>query len=227
MASPKKSALYCKCHRACFFNVFQKQVTLYGASRTDAGVHAYGQVAVFSTDLNLDIHTMKRAINASLPPSILIRSLDLVSDSFNPRYDVIQKTYWYHFFTDEPLPWVRRFGYFSHEKFDLDLLGQALAVFVGTHDFRSFCTGNEYMSTVRTIDVIRLDFNDQLGAYKIVFQGKSFLRYMIRRIVGGCFFAAQKKVEIDELKRVLEAKNSHQRIKTAPAQGLTLHEISY
>lgn len=212
-----------------FFDVFKKKIRLLAASRTDAGVHAFGQVACFTTDLTIDSQKLKRALNKSLPASIVIRDLEPVGSSFHPRYCVTQKTYWYHFFPQQPLPWVERYGYFQNSilDFDLELLKEALQVFVGTHDFRSFCSGYDIKNTIRTIDSISLDFNEEWNAYKIVFKGKGFLRYMIRRIVGASFQVSQKKLKINELQDILNQKDPNQRIITAPAQGLILHEILY
>lgn len=210
-----------------FCSIFKREIRLLAASRTDAGVHAHGQVATFTTDLPLDAQKMMWAFNRGLPSSIMIRSLEMVDPSFHPRYDVVQKVYWYHFFTEQSLPWVERYGYYSQKPVDLALLEQALQIFVGTHDFRSFCTGSELKNTVRTIDSIVLDGNPQFNAYRIIFKGQGFLRYMIRRIVGGCFAVAQGALPLDELRAILKEKDPHQQIVTAPAQGLMLYEILY
>lgn len=210
-----------------FYAVFKKKITLAGASRTDAGVHAQGQVATFTTDLSITTETMRWALQRSLPASIFLHTLELISESFNPRYDVIQKIYWYHFFLQQPLPWVQNYGYHQIKPIDLVILQQALQVFVGTHDFRSFCSGNDKDNTVRTIESITLDFNEQLGAYRIIFKGRSFLRYMLRRIVGAALHIAEKKQDLFILQQALEEKNPQQKFVTAPPQGLMLHEIIY
>jgi tRNA pseudouridine38-40 synthase len=210
-----------------FYDVFKKRIHLLAASRTDAGVHAYGQVASFTTDLDLDIQKLKRALQNSLPASIIIRSLEPALSDFNPRYHVLQKTYYYHFFLNQPLPWVQRFGYYHSLPLDLIEFERTLQMFVGTHDFRAFCTGNEMKSTVRTIESIHLDFNHDLGAHRIVFKGKSFLRYMIRRIVGTAFQVCHKKLNPDIVQQALMQKRSNQFFCKAPAHGLMLHEIIY
>jgi tRNA pseudouridine38-40 synthase len=206
-----------------FYNVFKKKIHLAAASRTDAGVHAYGQVASFKTDLAIDPQKMRWA----LPPAINLRSLEIICDTFNPRYDVVQKVYWYHFFLKQPSPWVQRFGYYHPTVFNYELLQDSLQYFVGTHDFRSFCSGSDLKNTMRTIDSIELVFNEQWDAYRIVFYGKSFLRYMIRRIVGACFEINQKKSDPIILKKILEEKNPCQLFSTAPAHGLMLYEVNY
>ena len=95
-----------------FFTVFGRSIKITGASRTDAGVHALGQVASFSTDLNIDPKRMAHAWTGLLPTSILIRKIEVVKQTFNPRAFVKQKTYYYHFFLRRPLPFIYPYGYF-------------------------------------------------------------------------------------------------------------------
>lgn len=210
-----------------FYDVFKKKIHLTAASRTDAGVHAYGQVAAFTTDLTLDFEKMRWALQRSLPASITIRCLEPIFFEFNPRYDVIQKVYWYQFFLKQPLPWLQRFGYYQSQPVDLTLLEKALQIFVGTHDFRSFCSGTDAKTTLRTIDSIDVQYDEQWASYRIVFKGRSFLRYMIRRIVGASLYVAQKNLDLSFLHKALEEKNPCQLFPTAPAQGLMLQEVSY
>ena len=107
-------------------------------------------------------------------------------------------------------------------------LEQALQVFVGTHDFRSFATGDEKESTVRTIDAISLHYCKRLGAYRIMVTGKGFLKYMVRRIVGACLEVASHDIlSIDDLEAVLAAKNPEHHLPKAPAQGLLLRRVCY
>ena len=105
-----------------FFTVLKKNIHLLGASRTDAGVHAHGQVANFTTDLAIPTKKILFAWNNVLPNDVIIRSLEEVSSSFNPRYDVEQKTYWYHFFLEQPLPPFNQYGYYIKQPLDLILL---------------------------------------------------------------------------------------------------------
>ncbi len=93
-----------------FHEVYKKPISILGASKTDAGVHAVGQVAVFKTDLDLDAKTMQWAWNNALPESISLRSLEYVPD-FHPHYNVINKTYYYHLFPDRPSPFFSRSGW--------------------------------------------------------------------------------------------------------------------
>ena len=126
-----------------FAAIFDRKISILGASRTDAGVHALGQVATFKTDVTVSEIKMMYAWNNSLPDDIVIRSLEEVYEHFHSQYDVAQKTYWYHFTFERPVPFLQRYGWHVLYPVDLEKLQQCLAVFVGTHDFRSFATGED------------------------------------------------------------------------------------
>lgn len=209
-----------------FANVFGYSIKLIGASRTDAGVHALGQVATFSTDLILSCQKILDAWNNRLPNDIVIRSLRMVDD-IHPRHNVQQKTYRYHIFLERPLPFVQRYGFFYTYSLNIELLQDAFKVFIGTHDFRSFCTGDEQESTVRTIDSISLQYLERWNVYRVEVKGPGFLRFMIRRIVGACLHVASGQSSIDVLQRVLDEKDPRQMLPNAPAKGLMLYKIVY
>ncbi len=212
-----------------FAQHFDRKIKITGASRTDAGVHAIGQIATFSTDLDIDHQKLLSAWNDALPPTIVVRSLEQVADDFHPIYGVEEKTYWYHFFLNRPLPFVERYGWFFRRNLDLEKLEQALRIFVGTHDFRSFCTGTDMgENTVRTITHISLERFEQFGAWRIVVKGPGFMRHMIRRVVGAAMQIASKDgINIDYLADVLAQKNPRQTLVNAPAKGLCLYKIKY
>lgn len=216
--------------RSTFLQVFDMPVHLLGASRTDAGVHALGQVVRVQTPLSINQEKMLQAWDNALPPDIVIRSLAQESNDFNPLACVASKTYWYRFFIERPLPFVQRYGYWLRYSIDIKKLQKALAVFVGEHDFRSFATGDDMVGgTVRTINSIEITDDVQTGAHCIIFKGPGFLRYMIRRIAGACIeVASRDSLSIDDLRIALDQKNPYQpTLPTAPAKGLLLHSIKY
>ncbi len=213
-----------------FKKVFgQKPAFFLGASRTDAGVHAHGQTIMLETDIPIPLEKFGNAWNAQLPDDIVICDVQLVNASFHSHYSVINKTYHYHIFVKRPAPFVQRYGWYYRFALDIKKLEETLQVFVGTHDFRSFCTTDEDdVDTVRTIESVAVDFNKQLGAYRIAITGPKFLRYMIRRMVGAAVeVASRKDISIDYLRQVLQEKNAQQRLYKAPAQGLVLYKIKY
>lgn len=211
-----------------FRSVFGCDISLFAASRTDAGVHALGQVAIVRSPIQVPVDKLKHAWNNALPKDILIKAVFSLEKLIHPHAGVRQKTYWYHFFTEQPLPFFQRYGWNVDRSVDIELLKKALSVFVGTHDFRSFCTGNEMNSTVRTVDSISVEFVKEVNAYRIVIKGKGFLRYMVRRIVGACLdVACFKKATIDDLTKALLAVDPSNTLLNAPAKGLVLQQIVY
>lgn len=227
-ALPNKPSLAATLNYA-FKTVFKKDIKVLGASRTDAGVHALGQVAHITTDLNISADKLKWAWNNALPADISIRSLELVDDNFNPFCNVEQKIYHYHFFTERPLPFIQRYGYFYPYKIDFDILKQALQTFVGTHDFCAFKSSEDLRTnTIRTIDAISLDYLPRYKAYRITVKGQKFLRHMIRRIVGASLsVASNKNHTLTMLQQVMASCNPRHTLPNAPAQGLMLYKIIY
>ena len=188
-----------------FKKVFNHEITIVGASRTDAGVHALNQVATFTCALAIEPERMQWAWNNLLPDDMYIITLQPVDDDFDLYAQVAQKTYVYHIFTKRPSPFVARYGYTHYQALDVKKLDDALQKFVGTHDFRSFCTGDDREHTIRRVDSIMIepiterDVYDLLvnriiqplakngetfDGYRITVKGPGFLRYMIRRMVG-------------------------------------------
>lgn len=211
-----------------FSKVFGQSIELSAASRTDAGVHALGQVATFYTSLNIDPDRMRSAWNGKLPADIVIQSIEQLHEPFHVQHMVVQKTYWYHVCLKRPLPFVARYGYWHRFPFTVEKLQEGLNCFVGTHDFRSFCTGDEHTSTIRTVDAITIEQISQFDALRIVIKGPGFLRYMIRRMVGAALtVASQPSLSVEDILRILHEKNPEHKLPTAPARGLVLKKITY
>jgi tRNA pseudouridine38-40 synthase len=208
------------------YQIFRKEIPFTGASRTDAGVHAYGQVARMSLDVSMTSNQVKRLLNNSLPAGISVRTVEEVPDTFHPRIGVDEKVYYYHFFTEQPLPFFSRYGIYV-PRLDLDKFKEVLTVFKGTHDFRSFVTGDQGRTTVRTITEIELLYNKKFDAYQVRVAGPSFLTHMIRRIVGASFHVATTDLSKEVLVHALEKKDPAHNLFVAPAQGLLLQSISY
>lgn len=211
-----------------FKATFDHDCTLVGASRTDAGVHALGQVAKLGTALDLEPDALKRVLNAHLPTDIALRAVERCDEHFNPQYPVHKKIYYYHVTAERPSPFVAPYCFYYRFGFDRVKLEHALQLFVGTHDFRSFCTGNDHDSTVRTVSRIEVKFMKRFNGCRIIIEGPGFLRYMIRRMVGAALvIAADTERSVDEIPAALAAKNPAQHFLTASAQGLLLRKIIY
>lgn len=211
-----------------FKKIFNKNVIIVGASRTDAGVHAMGQVAIARTDFQIDSQKLLNAWNNLLPEDIVIKFLEVARPEFHPMIKVKQKIYFYDFCLKRPEPFNYRYSWFYHWPVDIEKLKECLNIFIGTHDFRSFSTGYEMKSTIRKIDDISLEYIPEREIYRIIIKGKSFLRYMIRRIVGACIeVASRKDLQVSDLIESLEQKTPMQLLPNAPAKGLLLYKIIY
>ncbi len=214
-----------------FYKIFKQEIAILGASRTDAGVHALNQVAQFHANLMLPEEGMRNAWNDLLPPSIHIRKLERVDNSFNPCRRVKQKTYYYVLFLKKPLPFVARFGwYYRFIHFvDMDKFYKCLQLYIGEHDFASFCKVEDpNKSTIRRIDSISVKKLERLSALLISIKGKSFLHFQIRRMIGYALDVARRKdLTIDYLQAVIDSKNPQQTLLKADGKGLCLRKVIY
>ncbi len=219
--------------RESFLGIFkQDQLLLVGASRTDAGVHAQGQTVRIRTTLkNVSPEKLLMIWNKALPQDILIKELYKVNDQFHPQHNILGKTYEYKIFTKRPDPTQAHLGWFVTYPIDAHLLIKSLSCFVGTHDFKNFCKEELNKNTIKTIESINVIFCNTTENYIITFKGKSFLRHMIRRIVGSAITLASTKTKNitsdTELKNIFFELNPSKLLLTAPAQGLCLKQIDY
>lgn len=219
------------CLEQTFFNVFNEKISIIGASRTDTGVHALGQVATFYSTLSLQEHMIQKAWNDRLPRSIYIRKLNAVYEKFHPCNNVLQKTYLYHLFLQKPLPFVARYGWnyqFIHHV-NMPKFNSALALYQGTHNFGSFCkVEDEKKTTIRTIDTITIKKLSRWNILQITIKGKSFLRYQIRRMIGYALdVARQPKLSLSYLQDILNNPNPQQTLVKAESCGLCLRKVVY
>jgi len=202
-------------------------VELQGSSRTDAGVHALGQVAAFTIDSPVPTENLVRALNDLLPDDIAILQAVEVPESFDPISDTQSKIYRYTLYTG-PIRPVLRIRYCWHRPGLLDVaaMAEAAAVLVGTHDFKSFASaGDQRLSSVRTI----LRCNVQCEGEFIYFdvQADGFLYNMVRNIVGTLVEVGRGRWTSADMHRILAAQNRAQAGPIAPACGLCLMEIYY
>lgn len=212
-----------------FTSLFKHPVRMRGISRTDAGVHALGQVISVRTALSISPESLQFAMNNVLPTSVVIRSVRKI-DADTSLFDGIEKKiYYYHFFLDRPLPNVARYGWHYQYSVDIEKLRSCLDLFCGTHDFTSFRNSDDPRTdTVRTIESIRLTYLKSYKTYRITVVGQSFMRHMIRRIVGACIeVASRPTLSVTVLTQALAEKKSYQQLPTAPAHGLVLRKIIY
>jgi len=208
--------------------VFKKTIKVVGTSRTDAGVHALGQVAKFTTDLDIDLNKLLRAWNNALPSDIQIRSIEHSHEFFNPRKDAQAKTYCYYLGTEKTSPFIGRYVHCPKYLFDLEKLNNTLSLFVGTHDFKNFCKFEEKitLNTIKTINSINMNYFKRFNVYQIKINGNSFLYNMIRRIIGASLDSAAGRYDISIIDQALRRQIDHT-FNTAPSKGLVLHKIHF
>lgn len=204
-----------------------EEILVIGASRTDSGVHAMGNVAVFDTDTTIPAEKIAVALNQRLPEDIVITKSEEVPLDFHPRYCNCSKTYEYHIInTRIPIPTKRLTNYFVSYVLDIDKMRQAASYLVGEHDFASFCNvRTDVENTVRTITALDILTNGNEITIRIT--GKGFLYNMVRIIVGTLVRVGRGFYEPEKVKEILEAKDRKAAGVTAPAHGLMLVEIKY
>lgn len=204
-----------------------ENITVIGASRTDSGVHAQGNVAVFDSDTTIPPERVAYALNRKLPEDIVVIRSEEVPGDWHPRYQETVKTYQYHILNREmPDPIRRRDTYFVSYPLDLETMRCAAAYLKGEHDFRSFCNVHtEVQDTVRTI--YDLDIIREGDLITIRIRGNGFLYNMVRIIAGTLVRVGRGFYRPDQVREILEKRERTEAGVTAPPQGLVLVKIDY
>lgn len=206
---------------------FHQEIRVIGASRTDSGVHALGNVAVFDADVTMPPEKIAYAINNLLPDDIRIQRSEEVASDFHPRYCDTRKTYEYKIYNAQfPDPMVRLYSHFVYFHLDEEKMQQGASYLVGEHDFKSFCTPKEDVeNTVRTIYYIKVIREGNM--VRILVNGNGFLYNMVRIIVGSLLKVGMGMIEPSEIGNILEARDRTRAGHKAAACGLTLMNIEY
>lgn len=204
-----------------------EDIRIIGASRTDSGVHARGNVAVFDTETSIPAERIAYALNQKLPEDIVIVRSEEVALDWHPRYCDCTKTYEYHIYNaDVPDPTRRLTTYFVSYRLDIEKMRKAAEYLVGEHDFASFCNiRTNVESTVRTIYELQVIKNEEDVTIRI--RGNGFLYNMVRIIVGTLLRVGRGFYTPEQVKDILEAKDRQAAGVTAPPQGLMLVGIEY
>ncbi len=214
--------------------IHKQRVTLHGAGRTDSGVHAKGMVAHFHTDKSMSAIDFQKGLNSMLPSSIRILEAAEANDSFHSRFSAKAKTYHYSIYNGKiMLPQERLYSLHVRANLDIPLMQKCLDIIKGTHDFGSFETaGSRDLTTpcergsTRTILKANIT-NSRTGFYLIAITGDGFLRHMVRNIVGTTLEVGLNRRTLESFKYALFSKRRSEAGSTAPAHGLTLHQIFY
>lgn len=203
-----------------------EKITVTGASRTDAGVHSLGNVAVFDTTTRIPADKISYALNQRLPEDIVVQESVEVAADFHPRFCDSRKTYEYRILNRKfPIPTMRKDTYFYYRPLDVAAMQKAAEYLVGEHDFKSFCTvGAQVETTVRTIYALTVTKEEDL--IKIRVTGNGFLYNMVRILAGTLISVGIHEREPEDMERILAACDRTAAGPTAPACGLTMVGIS-
>lgn len=210
-----------------FRKLFNHEVHVIGSGRTDAGVHAHGQVAAVQTTRRMDTDVVLRGANALLPTQVRVLAVEEVSMDFHPRRSARSKAYAYRVWR-EPIvsPFICRYVYPFHYPLDEEHIDNATALFQGTHDFTSFsAAGVEIQDRVRTIFEARWTRSDSEWIFHI--RGNGFLRYMVRTITGTLLEVGLQRLHPSQIPRIFDACDRRLAGRTLPAAGLHLIEVEY
>jgi tRNA pseudouridine38-40 synthase len=207
--------------------LFDRPVKVTAAGRTDAGVHALGQVISFVSHAGFPIEKLGIALNSALPDDLSARDAARVDDDFSARLSALERSYTYLVFNRrEPSATMRRWSHFEHRRLDLEAMRAAASCFIGTHDFVSFCGMlPERGGTIRTLHALEIERSGDL--VRFTFRGKGFLHRMVRILTGTLLEIGSGRRAGDSAPAMLAARDRREAGLTAPPQGLFLVGVRY
>lgn len=211
----------------CLSDLLKEPIEVIGASRTDAGVHALGNIAVFDTNARMPAAKMAYALNQRLPEDIRIQKSEEVAADWHPRCCDSRKTYEYRIYRGQfPMPVKRLYSLFVYLPLNVGWMQEAAAYLAGEHDFKSFCqTGAQVESTVRTLYSVEVEEQGEDVVIRVC--GNGFLYNMVRIIAGTLLEIGRGKQQPQEIPDILEAKDRTAAGPTAPPHGLTLIKYEF
>lgn len=205
--------------------ILKTDVVIKGASRTDAGVHAYGQVCHFDSPQLVPEKNLKKILNKKLFPSIYIKDVQYVDDTFHARVSAKKKEYHYFVNIGEFDPTKAKYIHYFHNRINIDKMKQAMTYICGTHDFKSFSKNHTIKTTVRTIDTFTLHQDGDMLEFIII--GNGFMYNMVRIIIALMLKVAEGKFEPIHIKEIIDGCDRHLAPYVAPACGLYLWRVYY
>jgi tRNA pseudouridine38-40 synthase len=211
--------------------ITQEKISLNGSGRTDAGVHALGQVANFKTNSSIPLMELTFVLNRMLPLDIRIKKAERVDNNFHARYSAVSKIYHYYVLNSNQNNnyisiFLRNYVYCIYENIDLGEMKKASNHLQGEHDFTSFaCSGSRIINWKRKIKNISIIKKGNIFCFHL--EADAFLYKMVRTIVGTLLEVGKGKIDYLEMKKILEAKNRKIAGRTVPAKGLFLMKVKY
>lgn len=207
------------------FKINERETIIHASGRTDAKVHAHHQVFHFDTEKKLPEEQWKRAINHFMPNDIYILEAKYVEEDFHARYSAQKKEYHYLLSMNEYSPFETNYIYQYGRTLDIELMQEAANIFLGEHDFASYCCYDQYGNTIRTL--YEFEITECQGIVKFRLVGNGFRRYMVRHLVGGLIQVGAKRIDKERLQEMLDSNGEKKCLFKAKPQGLYLHEVYY
>ncbi len=207
--------------------IHKYDVEIVASGRTDAKVHALGQVFHFDTQLDIDAYGVKCALNALLSKRIRVQSVSAVGNDFHARFHATSKRYDYYVSNDIENPFIDDFMGKEEKKLQLDAMQQAARILIGTHDFTTFTSAriDERKSRIKTI--YNIEIKQEGHTTHFIFEGNGFLRYMVRMLTQTLIEVGKGRISVDHVKVMLKAKDKHAcKFKANPC-GLYLVNVCY
>lgn len=201
------------------------ETVIHASGRTDAKVHAKKQVFHFDTEKQLPEAQWKRAINHFMPNDIYILDAQYVDEEFHSRYSAKRKEYRYLLSMNEYDPFNTDYIYQYGRELDIELMQDAANIFLGKHNFASFCSYDQYGNTIRTLYEFNITQKDGIVTFQLI--GNGFRRYMVRHLVGGLIQVGAKRIKKEKLIEMLESCGEKKCLFKAKPQGLYLYEVYY
>ncbi len=206
--------------------IAKRRTVVTGSSRTDAGVHSAGLTANFHLKIKIAAESLQKAMNALLPEDIRIMSCETADRSFNARFNARGKKYVYRiFFGQVPSPFTNRYMTYIPYPLNLRRMRASVKYFAGEKNFSSFTSDEPEKNRIREIWECTMKVRGEVIIISV--SGKSFLRYMVRNIVGTLIDVGRGKIMPSDIPVIFEAKDRRKAGQTAPARGLTLEEVMY
>ena len=213
-----------------FMKILKEPVKVIGSGRTDAGVHAHGQVAHLETNSPLDIKKTLYSINGLIPHDIRVLSLSIAKDSFHARFSAKRKTYYYHLYLDTfQTPFKRGVSLHVKRKVDIALLKKACSILEGTHNFKALAneSGKTFPTSHYIKTLYKINCIEEEDGVRLEFVGSGFLYKMVRNLTGLLLEVATRKMELEEIEPLLQTEDRKKAPKAAPAHGLFLASVEY
>lgn len=205
--------------------IFKQSIVIKGAGRTDAGVHAKGQVVHFDSEQLIPPENLQRVLNKMVLPHIYVLNISIVDESFHARISAIKKEYRYYICTGTIDPTKTAYCLYYNYPLDIEKIKEAMQYFIGTHDFKSFSKASEKENTVRTIELFELNINNDMLEFRII--GDGFLHNMVRIIMALLVKVGSGKKTPADVKTILTSGDRRLVPFTLAPQGLYLWEVSY